>query len=211
MSVEARPRTLKNVVAWLGLVDHGVVHLDGLLHRPWQRVENHVLADVRYRFRCRRARYRYRRSCRRPEWASGELVGWLVGHGRGVDGLKEGWAVVPGALVRLVEHVVAVEGRGGDHGDIVWLETSHLEEAGNFSAGSLVLLFGPVDTGDVHLIDVDDEALDTQHLGQESVLLGLGVDTVVGSAEQNSGVVFAAPVIMFLTKSRWPGASMMVQ
>ena len=35
---------------------------------------------------------------------------------------------------------------------------------------------------------MDDEALDTQHLGQESVLLGLGVDTVVGSAEQNSGV-----------------------
>ena len=53
---------------------------------------------------------------------------------------------------------------------------------------TVVLLFGPVDTGDVHLVDVDDEALDTKHLGQESVFLGLGVDTVVGGTEQDSGV-----------------------
>ena len=35
---------------------------------------------------------------------------------------------------------------------------------------------------------MDDEALDTKHLSQESVFLGLGVDTVVGCTEQNSGV-----------------------
>ena len=35
---------------------------------------------------------------------------------------------------------------------------------------------------------MNDETLDTKHLGQESVFLGLGVHTVVGGTQQNGGV-----------------------
>ena len=99
-------------------------------------------------------------------------------------------SAVPGAVRGLLEDVVAVEAGRGDEGDAVELtaEARHLEEVGHLGLGGVVLLFGPVDTGDVHLVDVDDDFLHTEHASQERVFLGLGVDTVVGRAERHSGV-----------------------
>ena len=180
-----------DVVTWFGFVDHGVVHLNRLdftaLHG---RVEHDVLADVEDTG----LDFTDRHSTDTGDLVdvlngqAERLVGRLVWHGRGVDGLEEGWSIVPWALVGLVEHVVAVEGRGRDHGDVVGLESSHLQEARDFLDSLVVLFLVPINTADVHFVDVDDESLDSQHLGQEGVLLGLGVDTVVGCTEQHSGV-----------------------
>ena len=81
-----------NVVAGLGLVNHGVVHLDGLHFTALGRgVEDHVLADVE-RTGFDLANGHGTDTGDLVDVLDGQperLVGWLVGHGRSVDGLKE--------------------------------------------------------------------------------------------------------------------------
>ncbi len=170
-----------------------MVHLDGLdLSRLLAGVEDHGLADVQDAG-LDLADGHGTDAADLVDVLNGEaegLVHRLVGHGCSVDGFEEGGSVVPGALVGLLKHVVAVEAGRGDEGDAVELtaEARHLEEVGHLGLGGVELLFGPVDTGDVHLVDVDDEFLHTEHASEEGVFLGLCVDTVVGRTEQHSGV-----------------------
>ena len=52
----------------------------------------------------------------------------------------------------------------------------------------VVLVLGPVNTRNIHLVDVDDQFLDSKNLSEEGVFLGLCVDTVVSSTEENRSV-----------------------
>jgi hypothetical protein len=62
-----------------------------------------------------------------------------------------------------------------DEWDLFWGVADLLEVVGKFSLDFLVSVFSPVDGLVVHLVDADDHLLDTEGVGQESVLSGLAV------------------------------------
>jgi hypothetical protein len=112
----------------------------------------------------------------------------LVGRtGRGVDGingLEEGLSgglglglllptLVPGAVGGVVDHVVAVEAGDGDEGNVLGVVADLLDEVGGLLDDLLETGLGPL--GGVHLVDGDDELLDTEGVGEQSVLTGLSV------------------------------------
>merc|ERR1740139_720433 len=93
-----------------------------------------------------------------------------------------------------------------------------LEVSGKLVLNLLVSLLGVVDGFVVHLVHAHDHLLDTHSLGEEGVLSSLSVlgETASNSPSPPAIMRMAAsagevPVIMFLMKSRWPGASMMVK
>jgi len=104
------------------------------------------------------------------EWQTERLVSWAGWHIDGIDGLEEGLAsdlglglllpsLVPGAVRGVVDHVVTVEARDWDEWDVLWVVADLLDEAGRLLDDLLVALLGPL--GGVHLVDGDDELLDT--------------------------------------------------
>jgi hypothetical protein len=112
----------------------------------------------------------------------------LVGRtGRGVDGingLEEGLSgglglglllptLVPGAVGGVVDHVVAVEAGDGDEGNVLGVVADLLDEVGGLLDDLLETGLGPL--GGVHLVDGNDELLDTEGVGEQSVLTGLSV------------------------------------
>ena len=106
------------------------------------------------------------------------------------------------------------------------MSDSHRQEADVHN----LLVAGLGVLGRVHLVDGDDELTDTEREGEEGVLAGLAVlrdagleltsagsddeDTAVGLRGAGdcavSGMSASADALMFLIKSRWPGASMTV-
>tara|TARA_R110002003_G_scaffold20_5_gene1091 strand:- start:1304 stop:2554 length:1251 start_codon:yes stop_codon:yes gene_type:complete len=137
----------------------------------------------------------------------GQTEGLVGGTGRGVDGidgLEEGLAsglglglllpaLVPGAVGGNVDHVVAVEAGDGDEGDVLGVVADLLDEVGRLLDDLLVTVLGPL--GGVHLVDGDDELLDTESVGEQSVLTSLTIlgDTSLeltstGSDDENSAV-----------------------
>jgi hypothetical protein len=132
------------------------------------------------------------------------LVG-RTGRGlNGVNGLEEGLAgglgldlllptLVPWAVGGNVDHVVAVESGDGDKGNVLGVVADLLDEVGGLLDDLLVTVLGPL--GGVHLVDGDDELLDTEGVGEQSVLTGLAIlgDTSLeltstGSDDENSAV-----------------------
>jgi hypothetical protein len=112
------------------------------------------------------------------------LVGWAGRHVDGVNGLEKGLAgglglgfllptLVPGAVGRLVDHVVTVEARDGDESDGLWVVADLLDEGGGLLDDLLVTVLGPL--GGVHLVDGDDELLDTEGVGEKGVLTSLAI------------------------------------
>ena len=109
-------------------------------------------------------------------------TGWGVD---GIDGLEKGLAsglaglglllpaLVPGAVGGDINHVVAVEARDGDEGNGLGVVADLLDEAGSLLDDFTETFLRPL--GGVHLVDGDDELLDTQGVGQESVLTGLAI------------------------------------
>lgn len=133
------------------------------------------------------------------------LVGGTLGGLNGVDGLEEGLAgdlttlalllpaLVPGAVGGGAKHVVAVESGDGDEGNSLGVVADLLDEGGGLLDDLLVTLLGPL--GGVHLVDGDDELLDTQGVGEQSVLTSLAIlgDTSLeltstGSNDENGAV-----------------------
>jgi hypothetical protein len=132
----------------------------------------------------------------------------LVGRtGRGVDGingLEEGLSgglglglllptLVPGAVGGVVDHVVAVEAGDGDEGNVLGVVADLLDEVGGLLDDLLETGLGPL--GGVHLVDGNDELLDTEGVGEQSVLTGLSVlgDTSLeltstGGNDENSAI-----------------------
>jgi len=113
------------------------------------------------------------------------LVRRALGHLDGVDGLEEGLAgglaglglllpaLVPGAVAGGIDHVVAVEARDGDEGNGLGVVADLLDEVGGLLDDLLEAGLGPV--GGVHLVDGDDELLDTEGVGEQSVLTSLAI------------------------------------
>jgi hypothetical protein len=112
------------------------------------------------------------------------LVGGTAGGVDGINGLEEGLAgglglglllpsLVPGAVGGNVDHVVTVEARDGDKGNVLGVVADLLDETGSLLDDLLETGLGPL--GGVHLVDGDDELLDTEGVGEESVLTSLAI------------------------------------
>jgi len=114
----------------------------------------------------------------------------LVGRtGRWVDGinsLEEGLSgrlgstlglllptLVPWAVGGVVDHVVTVESGDRNEWDSLWVVSDLLDEVGGLLDDFLVTILGPL--GGVHLVDGDDELLDTKGVGEKSVLTSLAI------------------------------------
>ena len=118
------------------------------------------------------------------EWKTEGLVGGTLGRVDGVDGLEEGLAgglglglllpaLVPRAVGGGLDHVVTVEAGDGDEGDVLGVVADLLDEVGRLLDDLLVALLGPL--GGVHLVDGDDELLDTKGVSEQGVLTGLAI------------------------------------
>ena len=138
----------------------------------------------------------------------GETEGLIRRAGRrvdSIDGLEEGLArglaslglllptLVPWAVGGVVDHVVTVESGDGDEGNLLRVEADLLDEIGGLLDDFLVTGFGPL--GGVHLVDGDDELLDTEGIGEESVLTSLAIlgdtsleFTSTGSNDENGAI-----------------------
>jgi hypothetical protein len=132
------------------------------------------------------------------------LVGRTAGRVDGVNGLEEGLTsglglglllptLVPGAVGGSLDHVVTVETGDGDEGNVLGVVADLLDEVGGLLDDLLVTLLGPL--GGVHLVDGNDELLDTEGVGEQSVLTSLAVlgDTSLeltstGGNDENSAV-----------------------
>ena len=112
------------------------------------------------------------------------LVGGTAGGVDGVNGLEEGLTsglglglllptLVPGAVGGDVDHVVTVETGDGHEGNVLGVEADLLDETGGLLDDLLVTGLGPL--GGVHLVDGNDELLNTKGVGEESVLTSLAI------------------------------------
>merc|ERR1712087_958152 len=101
-----------------------------------------------------------------------------------VNGLKEGLAgdlglglllpaLVPRAVGGGLDHVVTVETGDRDERNVLRVETDLLDEGRGLLDDLAVTLLGPL--GGVHLVDGDDELLDTEGVGEQGVLTGLAI------------------------------------
>lgn len=125
------------------------------------------------------------------------LLGGTCGGFDGVDGLEEGAAVLgagsadnfaslePGHVGGDLQHVVTVPSGEGDHGDLVGLVPNLLQELLHLADNFLVAVFGPLHS--VHLVDGDDELLDSEGVGEEGVFVGLAVLADAGFELTTSG------------------------
>lgn len=113
------------------------------------------------------------------------LVGGTDRGLNGVDGLDEGLtsdlaglglllpSLVPGAVGGGLKHVVTVEARDGDEGNGLGVVADLLDEVGGFLDNFVVTILGPL--AGVHLVEGDDELLDTEGESEQSVLTGLAI------------------------------------
>lgn len=113
------------------------------------------------------------------------LVGGTSRRVNAVNGLKEGLAgslaslglllpaLVPRAVGGDVDHVVTVEAGDGHERDRLGVVADLLDEGGSFLDDFVETILRPL--GGVHLVDGDDELLDTQGVGEKSVLTGLAI------------------------------------
>lgn len=113
------------------------------------------------------------------------LVGGTDGGLDGVDGLQQGLtgdlarlafllpALVPGAVGGGLKHVVTVETGDGDEGDTLGVESDLLDEGGGLLDDFVVTVLSPL--AGVHLVEGNDELLDTEGESKQSVLTGLAI------------------------------------
>lgn len=113
------------------------------------------------------------------------LVGWTRWGVDAVNGLEQSLAtdlatlalllpaLVPRAVGGWLDHVVAVEAGDGDKGNSLGVVANLLDKVGSLLDDLVVALLGPL--GGVHLVDGDDELLDTEGVGKESVLTSLAI------------------------------------
>jgi len=81
--------------------------------------------------------------------------------------------LVPGAVLGLLKHVVAVESGDGDECNGLGVVADLLDEVGRLLDNFGVTGLGPL--GSVHLVDGDDDLPDTESVGEKSVLTSLTI------------------------------------
>jgi hypothetical protein len=113
------------------------------------------------------------------------LVGRTGRWVNGIDSLEEGLAgrlaslglllptLVPWAVGGVVNHVVTVETRDGDEGNSLGVVADLLDEVGCLLDDFLETGLRPF--GGIHLVDGDDELLDTKGVGEKGVLTSLAI------------------------------------
>lgn len=100
------------------------------------------------------------------------LVSGSGGRGQVVESANQSGSLVPGHLVRGVEQVVSVESSDGDEGDLLSV-ADLLQVVSNVLLDLLITLLRVV-VG-VHLVQGNNELLDTESVGEQSVLTSLAV------------------------------------
>lgn len=86
-----------------------------------------------------------------------------------------------GLFVDSVLHVLANLGRNGNKSDVsLGIETNRLEERSNFSGDLIVSSLVPLHSRVIHLVDNDDELVDTIILDEHRVLSGLTLTLETG-------------------------------
>jgi len=180
-----------DVVAWYTLWDLGVVHLDrldlsgdvgwrefhdhtglddtGLDSTDWHSSNTTDLVDI-------------------LEWESEGLVGWSDWLIDGVEGLEEGLttllatllgllspALVPRHVSGRLDHVISVPARDRYESNGLRVVTDLLDVVADLLHDLLVSVLGVLWLGVVHLVDANDELLDAEGEGEQSVLSGLTV------------------------------------
>merc|ERR1719507_503687 len=115
------------------------------------------------------------------------LVGGPAGGDDGVESLKEGHAagltllplhspsLVPGHVGGSLNHVVAVPSGDGDEGNSGGVVANLLDETGHLLLDLLEPGLGVGRLGGVHLVDGNEQLLDTEGVGEQSVFSGLSV------------------------------------
>ena len=112
------------------------------------------------------------------------LVGGAAGRLDAVDGLQQRLAaglglglllpaLVPAAVARGLDHVIAVEAGDGHKGHRLGVVADLLDEVGRLLDNLVEAALGPFDR--VHLVDGDDQLLDAEGVCQQGVLAGLTV------------------------------------
>jgi len=180
-----------DVVAWHALAESLVVHLDGLDlggdvgwgesadhtglddagldSADWHSSDTADLVDV-------------------LEWESEWSVGWSLWWDDAVESLEESLTrllaallgllvptLVPGHVGGWLDHVVSVPAGDWHESDGLWIVTDLLDVVADLLHDLLESGLGVLWLGVVHLVDTDDELLDTEGESEESVLSGLTV------------------------------------
>lgn len=146
--------------------DHTGLDDTGLNTTDWHRANTANLVDILER---------------KTEW----LVSWAGRWVNGINGLEKGLSrllsllglllptLVPWAVAGDLNHVVAVESGDWDEGNRLWVVSNLLDEVGSLLDDLVEASLGPL--GGVHLVDGDDELLDTKGVGKKGVLTGLAI------------------------------------
>ena len=118
---------------------------------------------------------------------SERLVSWSGWWDDGIKSLQESHtagitllplnlpSLVPGHLVRGVDHVVSVPSGDGDKWNSNWVVSDLLDEVGNLLLDLLKSGLAVWRLSGVHLVTGNNELLDTKSVGEESVLSGLTI------------------------------------
>ncbi len=84
-------------------------------------------------------------------------------------------SLVPGEVAGSLNHVVSVETRDGDEGNSDGVVTDLLDVAADFLLDFLITSLAERWLSGIHLVDTNNQLLDSQGVSQESVLAGLSV------------------------------------
>jgi len=196
-----------NVVSWETLDKLLVVHLDGLDFSgdtSWGEGDDHAGLDSTGLDTADWYSANTTDLVHILEWQTEWLVDWAGWWVDGIDGLEEGLAsglglglllpaLVPWAVGGGFDHVVTVEARDWHERDVLGVVADLLDEIGRLLDDLVEALLGPL--GGVHLVDGDDELLDTESVGEKSMLTSLAILgdtsfelTSAGSNDEDSAV-----------------------
>jgi hypothetical protein len=177
-----------DVVSWKTLDKLLVVHLDGLDFSgdtSWGEGDEHTGLDDTGLNTSDWHRANTTNLVNILERETERLVGRTGRWVDGINGLKKSLSgglsslglllptLVPWAVGGVVDHVVTVESRDWDEGNSLWVVSDLLDEGRGLLDDFLETGLGPL--GGVHLVDSDDELLDTESVGEESMLTGLAI------------------------------------
>ncbi len=177
-----------NVISWNTLDKLLVVHLNGLNlsgDTSWGEGDDHTGLDDTGLNTTDWHRANTANLVNILEWKTEWLIGWAGRWVDGINGLEESLSgllallslllptLVPWAVGGGLNHVVTVESGDWNESNRLWVVADLLDETGGLLDDLLETVLGPL--GGVHLVDGNDELLNTKGVGEKSVLTGLTI------------------------------------